>query len=79
MADFPHEFTNSPIVPVMPFSGFLLCTAPKWGHETEPEANTRLFIGFWDCTFGDDVFHISSVSLAFKFSHFDTFRLSDSC
>ena len=51
--------------------------APNLGHETG--ANTRIFMGFWDCTFIDDVVHISSVSLVFEFSHFDTCRLSHSC
>ena len=67
---------SSPTVPVMPFSGFPL-QVHNGGHETG--ANTILFMGFWDCTFGDDVVHMSSVSLEFKFSHFDTCRLSDSC
>ena len=46
---------SSPTVPVMPFSGFPL-QVHNGGHETG--ANTILFMGFWDCTFGDDVVHI---------------------
>ena len=75
MADF-SQFASSPTLPVMPFSGFPL-QVQNGGHETG--ANTILFMGFCDCTFGDDVVHISSVSLKFKLSHFDTCRLSDSC
>ena len=67
---------SSPTVPVMPFSGFPL-QVHNGGHETG--ANTILFMGFLDCTFGEDVVHMSSGSLEFKFSHFDTCRLSDSC
>ena len=60
---------SSPTVPVMSFGGFPL-HVQNGGHETG--ANTIIFMGFWDCTFGDDVVHMSSVSLEFKCSHFDT-------
>ena len=71
MADFSHEFANSPIVPVMPFRGFPL-QLQNWGMK---QGQIILFFS-WVSGIAhsviNDIFQISSVILAFECSHFDT-------
>ena len=51
MADFSHSLILHHACDAIQR---ISAAAPKRGHETG--ANTIPFMGFWDCTFGDDVY-----------------------